>query len=64
MKHLLAAFGLAVALEGILYSLFPTAMKRFMARLLAEPEQRLRTAGLAAAGIGVIIVWLATRGGP
>lgn len=60
MKHLLAAFGLAVALEGIAYALFPAVMKRLMARALAESEGRLRAAGLVAAGLGVVIVWIAT----
>lgn len=61
MKHLLAALGLAVALEGIAYALFPAAMKRLMARVLGEPEQRLRAGGLVAAALGVLIVWMATR---
>ena len=58
MTDFLTAIGLAVAIEGILYALFPDAMKRMIAQLLVLPSGSVRGAGLVAAGIGVGIVWL------
>ncbi len=61
MADLLTALGLAVAIEGLLYALFPNAMKKMMVQVLAQPPNSLRTAGLAAAIAGVGIVWLIRR---
>jgi hypothetical protein len=58
---LLKAIGLALALEGALYALFPGAMKRAMSAVLSQPAEQLRYAGLAGATIGVGLVWLAQR---
>ncbi len=61
MADLLTAIGLAVAIEGLLYALFPSAMKKMMVQVLAQPQTSLRTAGLVAAIAGVGIVWLIRR---
>ena len=53
MTELLTALALALALEGVVYALFPDSMKRFMARVLEMPETSLRIAGIFAAMIGV-----------
>ena len=58
MSDLLTALALAVALEGIIYALFPEGMKRVMAVAIEQPSSSLRLAGLAAAGLGVGAVWL------
>ena len=58
---LAVAAALALAIEGALYALFPEAMKRYMARVLEYPAERLRTAGVLATALGVAIVW-AVRG--
>lgn len=47
-----------MAIEGALYALFPEAMKRAMLYVLDQPRGYLRTAGVAAAALGVGIVWL------
>lgn len=59
MTDLFAALGLALAIEGILYALFPDMMKGMMVQVLASPPSVLRGVGLAAAALGVFIVWLA-----
>ena len=56
MEDVLLAVGLVLALEGVLYALFPDGMRRALA--VALPPDQLRFAGLAAAVIGVGIVWL------
>jgi uncharacterized protein YjeT (DUF2065 family) len=58
MQDLLAAFALVLVIEGALYALFPDAMRRAIAVALAMPSDRVRTAGLVAACIGVVLVWL------
>ncbi|MBM3532506.1 MAG: DUF2065 domain-containing protein [Alphaproteobacteria bacterium] len=58
MEDALLALGLVLALEGALYALFPEAMRRAMAMVLALPVDQLRLGGVAAAAIGVAIVWL------
>jgi hypothetical protein len=58
MTDLLTALGLAIALEGAAYALFPGAMKKMLLQVLAQPPGHLRNAGLAAAALGVGVIWL------
>jgi hypothetical protein len=58
MSDLVAATGLIFAIEGIIFAAFPLGAKRAMAAALEIPDSRLRVAGLAAAIVGVVIVWL------
>jgi uncharacterized protein YjeT (DUF2065 family) len=58
MADLLTALGLAIALEGAAYALFPGAMKKMLLQVLAQHTGHLRTAGLAAAVLGVGVIWL------
>jgi uncharacterized protein YjeT (DUF2065 family) len=58
MSALVTALGLALAIEGILYALFPDAMRKMMAQLLSQPPTVVRTSGLLAAAVGVVSVWL------
>ncbi len=58
MLDFLTALCLVLVLEGMLYALFPDAMKRMMTLVLTMPSSSLRTAGLTAAGFGVLALWL------
>lgn len=58
---LVAALGLVLAAEGLLYALFPDAVRGVLARLIALPDQGLRTLGLAAAALGTFIALAASR---
>lgn len=58
MPDLWVALGLMLALEGALYALFPTVMRRMLLDLLAQPPQRVRIAGVIACMAGVGIVWM------
>ena len=62
MDLLFTALLLAVALEGMLYALFPSAMQRMMVEVLRTPPDRLRLIGLGAAAMAVLGLWL-LRGG-
>jgi uncharacterized protein YjeT (DUF2065 family) len=57
MTDLLVGLGLMLAIEGVAYALFPDAMRRMVARILAEPSERVRYFGLIMAAIGVATVW-------
>ncbi|MBV8334842.1 MAG: DUF2065 domain-containing protein [Alphaproteobacteria bacterium] len=61
MSDLWTAVALVLVIEGTLYALFPEGMKRATARALLLPSQALRLAGLAAACLGVVLVWLVRR---
>jgi uncharacterized protein YjeT (DUF2065 family) len=58
MADLITALGLALVIEGVLYALFPDAMRRMMAIVLGQPQSQIRAAGLFAAALGVLVVWL------
>jgi len=58
MADLMTALALAITIEGLLYALFPEAMRRMMAEALKQPPGVLRIAGLAAAAAGVFVLWL------
>ncbi len=58
MKDLITALGLVLVIEGVLYALFPQAVKRMMAMAQEMPSRILRVGGLLAAALGLVLVWL------
>lgn len=58
MSDFLAAIGLVLVVEGLVYGGFPGLAKRLATEVLASPEHVLRTLGLASIAAGVGIVWL------
>jgi uncharacterized protein YjeT (DUF2065 family) len=58
MDDFLTALGLVLVIEGALYTLFPEGVQRMMAQAVELPPAYLRRAGLAAAIVGFLIVWL------
>lgn len=61
MRDFSAAIGLVFAIEGLLLAGFTKAMRERMAQAAKTDSKRLRVLGLAAALIGVAIVWAARR---
>lgn len=59
MVDFLAALGLVLVVEGLIYGGFPRLAKRLAAEVLSTSENTLRFGGLAAIAIGVGVVWLA-----
>ncbi|NGN40930.1 DUF2065 family protein [Mesorhizobium sp. CGMCC 1.15528] len=59
MSDFIAAVGLVLVIEGLIYGGFPLLAKKLAAEVLLVPENALRVAGLAAIAIGVGIVWIA-----
>ncbi|WP_420392949.1 DUF2065 domain-containing protein [Acuticoccus sp.] len=62
MSDLVSALGLVLAIEGALYALAPGSMRAMVARLLQTPDDAIRTGGLVAAVVGVVLVWVARSG--
>ncbi len=58
MADFLAAIGLVLVIEGLLYGGFPGFAKRMAAQAQMMPDEMLRVAGLVAIAVGVAIVWL------
>jgi uncharacterized protein YjeT (DUF2065 family) len=58
MTDLVAALGLVLVIEGVLYAGFPETVKAFMRQALDLPDNAFRAAGLVAAAIGLLLVWL------
>jgi hypothetical protein len=58
MSDFVAALGLLLAIEGLVFAAFPTLARRAAENLLATPEGPLRTIGVSSAILGVLIVWL------
>lgn len=59
MDDLVAALGLVLVIEGLLWALAPVFGRRLLAMAAEAPENSLRTAGAVAVATGVFIVWLA-----
>lgn len=58
---LVVALGLLFIIEGIPYFAFPEMVKRFMAQALTLPDGVMRIFGLAALGLGLLLLFLGTR---
>ena len=61
MSDFLAALGLAIVIEGLVYAAFPEQMKKWLAGLLTQPSPRIRAVALACAALGLGLLW-AVRG--
>jgi uncharacterized protein len=59
MQDFIVALGLVLVIEGVVYGGMPRLVKRLAAEVLAAPENVIRTGGLVAVAIGVVLVWLA-----
>lgn len=58
MTDLVAALGLVLAIEGLTFMAFPGAARKAAEQVMATPDNTLRTIGVFAAVIGVVVVWI------
>ena len=58
MSDLVAAFGLVLVIEGLLWALAPGLGRSLLAASVAASEPQLRLTGIAAVASGVAVVWL------
>ena len=57
MSELIIAFGLFLFIEGVLYAIFPSKMKKMLKKLDLLKDNQLRTGGLIFAILGFIIIY-------
>jgi hypothetical protein len=58
MKFLLGVLGLLLIIEGLPYFAFPGQMKRWLAKVQNVTDMQLRTAGLLAMAVGLLLAYL------
>ncbi len=63
MKLLILLIGMVLILEGLPYVAAPEAMREWLKKLSDFPPQQLRSVGLLAMTIGLIICWVAQKSG-
>jgi uncharacterized protein YjeT (DUF2065 family) len=59
MLDLVAALGLALAVEGLLFAAFPDKVRKAMYEAAHTPADRMRLVGIVSAVLGVLIVFAA-----
>ena len=57
MKFLFCLLGMVLIVEGLPYFAFPERMKKWMAAIQAAPDSYLRTLGLLAMTLGLLLVY-------
>ena len=62
MTDFLAALGLLLAIEGIVFAAFPGATRKALAEAAEAPIERMRVVGVISAVAGVFIVWVVRSG--
>ncbi|HEX2510599.1 MAG TPA: DUF2065 domain-containing protein [Microvirga sp.] len=63
MFDLIAALGVALAVEGLLFAAFPDGVRKAMYEAAHTPSERMRLVGIISAVAGVLIVWAARQVG-
>lgn len=58
MSDFLTALALVLVIEGVFLALFPHRLRQILGMMEQMPPESLRLGGLAAATIGVFLVWL------
>ncbi len=58
MSDLVAALGLVLVIEGMVWALAPGFGRRMLEAAAEMPEAKLRVAGAVAVAAGVLVVWL------
>ena len=56
MNEIFTAVGLLLFIEGLLYAIFPTSMKKMLNSMKDLSEQKLRVGGLIFSIIGFVII--------
>ena len=58
MTDFFTALALVLVIEGLFLAVFPHRLRQVLQMLEQMPPESLRLAGIVAAAIGVVIVWL------
>ncbi len=58
MEHLLPALALVLVIEGLMLALLPGRLGEILKFLQAQSIDSLRSLGLGAASLGVVLYWI------
>jgi len=58
VTDLFTALALVLVIEGLFLALFPHRLRQIVVMMEQMPPEALRLGGLAAATLGVLLVWL------
>jgi hypothetical protein len=58
MNDLLAGFGIALVLEGLLWAVAPNAARRVVTEIASRANGGIQAGAVAAVAVGVFLVWL------
>ncbi len=58
MTDFLTALALVLVIEGLFLAVFPHRLRQILMMLEEMPPENLRIGGVAAAALGVFLVWL------
>jgi len=61
VSELVTAIGLVLVIEGLAYAISPGWWRSMAEQLKETPDENLRTAGMFAIGLGVLVVWVARK---
>lgn len=59
MATILLAIGLVLSVEGLVFALAPSRLEQLLDALRSIAIENRRLIGLAALGVGVVLIWLA-----
>ena len=54
---IIAAFGLLLIFEGLLYAIFPNTMKIIIKKMIKSSNETLKWLGITSAILGLILIW-------
>lgn len=58
LDNIVMAIGLVLAIEGLLYAFVPGHLRNMASMLRDLSDEQIRVIGMAALGVGVLLVWL------
>ena len=59
LDNIVMAIGLVLVIEGLLYAFVPGHLRGMASRLGGLSDEQIRIIGMAALGVGVLVIWLA-----
>lgn len=58
LDNIVMAIGLVLVVEGLLYAFVPGHLRNMASMLRDLSNEQIRVIGMAALGVGVLLVWL------
>ncbi|MGE4518909.1 MAG: DUF2065 domain-containing protein [Desulfobacteraceae bacterium] len=59
MEYFISLIGMVFVVEGLIYSLFPSGLKKIIVMILSMEEKKIRNMGMILMLAGTFLVWAA-----